>query len=99
MIRIRKDENYQELANYLLHSKDDLEESVKAGLAMPTVRAWMNGKAAPTLKNFVKVLDVLGLELIIEKKGVQNEAEKMAISHEVDVILEALAKISEEVGQ
>lgn len=42
--------------------------SEKAGFQKSMYCRWINGKNAPNLRNFIHILDILGLELKITRK-------------------------------
>ncbi len=70
----RKIKSRRKLLNY---TQKDMSELT--GLSERTIRSVENGEGSTSIASFIKILDVLGLEISIQFKPISNEARRSAI--------------------
>lgn len=64
-------ELWEEIKNAIKRSEKDITEIArKSGVSRSTIMSWLSGERDnPTLLSIESVLEVIGYELVIEKKG------------------------------
>ncbi len=70
----RKIKSRRKLLNY---TQKDMSELT--GLSERTIRSVENGEGSTSIASFIKILDVLGLEISIQFKPMSNETRRSAI--------------------
>ncbi len=70
----RKIKSRRKLLNY---TQKDMSELT--GLSERTIRSVENGESSTSIASFIKILDVLGLEISIQFKPMSNETRRSAI--------------------